>query len=217
MHTPRLAKSVMYHRKGQLRCRYGRLVDGVHPNHNLQLEWVDTLDRVLDLKRSSPNQLPPPEPVKSQPDDEEYDSDSFTKRSWLYWWRWLCVSGWTVLSWHPTSVSASWPLSPESGCWCLGQTLRMAPQSLTVNGWDWLNTLATLWCRGRLVKAALLVGVLGSMSRAECAACVSCERQSSVDINKSYIVIKRLAMFRCHMKCKLFYLKCTGLVPLVVD
>ena len=121
------------------------------------------------------------------------------------------------LSRHPTSVSASWPLSPESGCWCLGQTLRMAPQSLTVNGWDWLNTLATLWCRGRLVKAALLVGVLGSMSRAECAACVSCERQSSVDINKSYIVIKRLAMFRCHMKCKLFYLKCTGLVPLVVD
>ena len=84
MHTPRLAKSVMYHRKGQLRCRYGRLVDGVHPNHNLQLEWVDTLDRVLDLNRSSPNQLPPPEPVKSQPDDEEYDSDSSTKRSWLY-------------------------------------------------------------------------------------------------------------------------------------
>ena len=100
MHTPRLAKSVMYHRKGQLRCRYGRLVDGVHPNHNLQLEWVDTLDRVLDLNRSSPNQLPPPEPVKSQPDDEEYDSDSSTKRSWLYWWRWLCVSGWTVLTSH---------------------------------------------------------------------------------------------------------------------
>ena len=84
MHTPRLVKSVIYHRKGQLRCRYGRLVDGVYPNHNLQNEWVDTLDRVLDLNRTPPNQLPPTEPAKSQPDDEEYDSDSSAKRSWLY-------------------------------------------------------------------------------------------------------------------------------------
>ena len=172
MHTPRLAKSVIYHRKGQLRCWYGRLVDGVHPKHNLQNEWV------LDLNRSPPNQLPPTEPAKSQPDDQEYDSDSSAKRSWLYWWCWLCV--WMDgLSWHPTSVSASWPLSPDSGCWCLGQTLRMAPQSLTRNGWDWLNTLATLWCRERLVKAALLVGVLGSMSRAECVVCASRSNRSN--------------------------------------
>ena len=84
MHTPRLAKSVIYHRKGQLRCRYGRLVDGVHPNHNLPNEWVDTLNRVLDLNRSPKNHLPPTEPAKSLPDDEEYDSDSSAKRSWLY-------------------------------------------------------------------------------------------------------------------------------------
>ena len=71
----------------------------------------------------------------------------------------------------------------DSECWCLGQTLSMAPQSLTRNGWDWLNTLATLWCHGRLVKAALLVGVLGSMSRAESVMCASSERQSSVDIS----------------------------------
>ena len=115
MHTPRLAKSVIYHHKGQLRCRYGRLVDGVHPNHNLQNEWVDTLDRVLDLKRNPPKQLPPTEPAKSQPDDKDYDSDSSAKRSWPFWWRWLCV--WMDgLSWHPTSVSASWLLLPDSGC-----------------------------------------------------------------------------------------------------
>ena len=98
------------------RCLGQTLVDGVYPNQNLQHQWVDTLDRALDLNRIPPNQLPPTAPpVKSQPDDEDYDSDSSAKRSWLYWWCWLClwVDG---LSCHPTSISASSPLSPESGC-----------------------------------------------------------------------------------------------------
>ena len=86
MHISRLPKSVIYHCKGQLRCRYGMLVDGVHPNQNLQHQWVDTLDRTLDLNRIPQNQVPPTvQPVKSQPDDEDYDSDSSAKRSWLYW------------------------------------------------------------------------------------------------------------------------------------
>ena len=152
----------------------------MHPNHNLKDEWVDTLNRVLDLNRSLPNQLPPTEPAKPQPEDEDYDSDSSAKRSWLYWWRWLCV--WMDgLSWHLTSQLADL-CRLIRGVGVQDRPSAWPPQSLTMNGWDWLNTLATLWCRERLVKAALLVGVLGSMWRAECVVYASSERQSSVDI-----------------------------------
>ena len=83
MNTPRLANPVIYRRKGQVRCRYGKLVDGVHPNRNLQKEWVDILDKVLDLNRSTPIHLPSHQPTMKP--EEEYDSDSSEKRSWLYW------------------------------------------------------------------------------------------------------------------------------------
>ena len=81
--SPRLANPVIYRRKDQVRCRYGKLVDGVHPNRNLQKEWVDILDKVLDLNRSTPIHLPSHQPTMKP--EEEYDSDSSEKRSWLYW------------------------------------------------------------------------------------------------------------------------------------
>ena len=83
MNIPRLANPVIYRRKGQVRCRYGKLVDGVHLNRNLQKEWVDILDKVLDLNRSTPIHLPSHQPTMKP--EEEYDSDSSEKRSWLYW------------------------------------------------------------------------------------------------------------------------------------
>ena len=41
-----------------------------------------------------------------------------------------CESEWDCPL-YLTSISASWPLLPDSGDWCLGQTFLMAPQSLS--------------------------------------------------------------------------------------
>ena len=88
VHTPRLSKSIMYQRRGHSRCRYGMLVDGVHPSLKLSASWIDTLDRVFDL-----NKIPA---LHSTPDistsakdniydsDVSDDSDSEKKRCWLY-------------------------------------------------------------------------------------------------------------------------------------
>lgn len=82
-HTPRLANQVIYHRKGQLRCRYGKLVDGVHPNSNLVKDWISMLDRVMDMNRDRYTIEVPAAQLKPT-EEEEYDSDSSQKRSWLY-------------------------------------------------------------------------------------------------------------------------------------
>ena len=37
----------MHLRNGHLRCRYGKLLDGVHPNENIQAEWKNTLEKIL--------------------------------------------------------------------------------------------------------------------------------------------------------------------------
>ena len=86
MNTPRLANPVIYRRKGQVRCRYGKLVDGVHPNRNLQKEWVDTLDKVIDLNTNAESKQSPEHPIFNVKSVEDYDSDCSEKHSWLYWW-----------------------------------------------------------------------------------------------------------------------------------
>ena len=79
MNIHRLA--VAYHRKCQLSCRHGRLVDGLHHNKNLQQEWVYTLNKSLDLNRPRPTV----QPAKCQSDDEDLYSDILhSERLWTW-------------------------------------------------------------------------------------------------------------------------------------
>ena len=114
MHTPRLAKSVIYHRKGQLRCRYGRLVDGVHPNHNLQNEYGSTHStgswtsiEAPQISYHQQNQRNHSLMMRNMTVTALPNEAGSTDDADCVW-----MDG---LSWHPTSVSASWPLSPDSG------------------------------------------------------------------------------------------------------
>ena len=52
-------------------------------NRDLQKEWVGTLEKMHDLDRSAPTQLPSHKP--SMKSEEEYDIESLEKRSWPYW------------------------------------------------------------------------------------------------------------------------------------
>lgn len=86
VHTPRLCNTVMYRRKGHLRCRYGKLSDGVHASKKLSDTWIDIIDNILNLNNNIPELslscLPPLPP--STDTDESEDDECISKRSWLY-------------------------------------------------------------------------------------------------------------------------------------
>ena len=88
--TPKIAQPIMYLRNGHCRCRYGKLLDGVHPNENIQAEWKNTVEKILTKNRKSikkaPKTLPPPTPSSAinYEDTDGKDSDASQKRSWLY-------------------------------------------------------------------------------------------------------------------------------------
>ena len=88
--TPKIAQPIMYLWNGHRRCRYGKLLDGVHPNENIQAEWKNTVEKILTKNRKSikkaPKTLPPPTPSSAinYEDIDGEDSDASQKRSWLY-------------------------------------------------------------------------------------------------------------------------------------
>ena len=90
--TPKICQPIMYFRKGHLRCRYGKLPDGVHPIPKVNTTWTQTLKTVITRNRasldksapspqlhtpSSPSPPPPPSsPSPPPPQHQQPDSDS---------------------------------------------------------------------------------------------------------------------------------------------
>ena len=88
--TPKIYQPIMYFRKGHIRCRYGKLPDGVHPIPEVNTTWTQTLKTVIARNRASldkrvpspqlhtlpPTQPPPPSPPQHQQPDSDSDSDS---------------------------------------------------------------------------------------------------------------------------------------------
>jgi len=104
--TPKLAKDIIYYRHGNLRTRYGKLPDGVHPNRNVISSWTNTMKIIIDKNtKSHAIPLPPPPPpplnhidtdmsipsppppspsVVSVPDSDMDSDHGSPKRSWKY-------------------------------------------------------------------------------------------------------------------------------------
>ena len=108
--TAKICQPIMYFRKGHLRCRYGKLPDGVHPIPKINITWTQTLKTVLARNWASLDKIaphhnntpspPPPPPPHQQPFSDsdsdsdppsppqylesDSDSDVGTKRNWRY-------------------------------------------------------------------------------------------------------------------------------------
>ena len=100
--TPKLAQPIMYKRNGQWRCRYGNLPDRVHANNKLNINWINTMNTVMDknmakafstsISSDSDRESDVESCDSDESDDRDESSDSYdsddsdtsTKRSWLY-------------------------------------------------------------------------------------------------------------------------------------
>ena len=57
--TPKIAQPIMYLWNGNHRCRYGKLLDGVHPLENSQAEWKNTVENILTKNPGNPSKNTP--------------------------------------------------------------------------------------------------------------------------------------------------------------
>lgn len=84
--TPKLGQAILYKRRGTWRKRYGKLVDGVHPNNKIKAKWVMTMDEVMaknEHKYNSP--VTPNPPILIEIDsDSDTDSEAEGHKNWLY-------------------------------------------------------------------------------------------------------------------------------------
>ena len=44
--TPQIVQPIMYLRNWHGQCHYGKLLNGVHPNENIQAEWKNTAEKI---------------------------------------------------------------------------------------------------------------------------------------------------------------------------